>query len=69
MNNLRKINKIITAKPVMEGAGVHLKRVFGYHEMPELDPFLLLDHFGSDKPEDYMAGFPWHPHRDRKSVV
>ena len=69
MNNLRKINKIITAKPVMEGAGVHLKRVFGYHEMPELDPFLLLDHFGSDKPEDYMAGFPWHPHRGIETVT
>ncbi len=69
MNNIRKINKIITAKPVMEGAGVHLKRVFGFYEVPELDPFLLLDHFGSDNPDDYIAGFPWHPHRGIETVT
>jgi hypothetical protein len=44
----------------MEGAGVHLRRAFGFHEVPLLDPFLLLDDFGSDNPDDYLAGFPWH---------
>lgn len=47
----------------MEGAGVRLRRAFGFHEVPLLDPFLLLDDFGSDNPDDYLAGFPWHPHR------
>lgn len=57
------------SKPTMEGAGVKLKRAFGYHEVPLLDPFLLLDHFGSDNPEDYMSGFPWHPHRGIETVT
>ena len=47
----------------LEGAGVHLKRVFGYHQVPELDPFLLLDDFHSNNPAHYIKGFPWHPHR------
>ncbi|NHK30182.1 MAG: pirin family protein [Asgard group archaeon] len=47
----------------MEGAGVKLKRVFGFNQVPLFDPFLLLDHFGSDNPADYLKGFPWHPHR------
>ncbi|MFX1368589.1 MAG: pirin family protein, partial [Promethearchaeota archaeon] len=51
-----------SSRPTMEGAGVRLNRVFGFHEVPDLDPFLLLDHFGSDNPRDYLAGFPWHPH-------
>ncbi len=53
----------------MEGAGVRLKRVFGFHEAPKFDPFLLLDHFGSDNPDDYMAGFPWHPHRGIETIT
>jgi hypothetical protein len=53
----------------MEGAGVRLKRVFGFHDRPLLDPFLLLDHFGSANPQDYMAGFPWHPHRGIETVT
>ena len=53
----------------MEGAGVSLKRVFGYYETPLFDPFLLLDHFGSENPDDYMAGFPWHPHRGIETVT
>jgi quercetin 2,3-dioxygenase len=53
----------------MEGAGVHLKRVFGFSETPLFDPFLLLDHFGSSNPQDYMAGFPWHPHRGIETVT
>ena len=53
----------------MEGAGVHLKRVFGYHEAEFMDPFLLLDHFGSDNPDDYLKGFPWHPHRGIETIT
>jgi redox-sensitive bicupin YhaK (pirin superfamily) len=65
----RKIDKILQSKPTIEGAGVHLKRAFGYNEAPELDPFLLLDDFRSNKPGDYMAGFPWHPHRGIETVT
>jgi redox-sensitive bicupin YhaK (pirin superfamily) len=53
----------------MEGAGVRLHRVFGNLEVPRLDPFLLLDDFGSDNPDDYIAGFPWHPHRGIETVT
>lgn len=53
----------------MEGAGVRLKRVFGYNEVELMDPFLLLDHFGSDNPDDYLKGFPWHPHRGIETIT
>jgi hypothetical protein len=53
----------------MEGAGVRLKRVFGYRETKLMDPFLLLDHFGSDNPDDYIKGFPWHPHRGIETIT
>jgi redox-sensitive bicupin YhaK (pirin superfamily) len=66
---IRKIDKIRKSRPTMEGAGVHLNRVFGYHEVPLLDPFLLLDDFHSDNPNDYIAGFPWHPHRGIETVT
>lgn len=69
MNNARKISRIVKSKPTIEGAGVHLKRVFGYSEVPLLDPFLLLDDFHSNNPADYMAGFPWHPHRGIETVT
>lgn len=69
MSTIRKIDKILTSKPTLEGAGVKLKRVFGYYEMPLLDPFLLLDNFGSDNVDDYIAGFPWHPHRGIETVT
>ncbi len=65
----RKIETILTSKPTIEGAGVHLKRAFGYNEVPLLDPFLLLDDFRSHNPEDYIAGFPWHPHRGIETVT
>ena len=54
---------------VMEGAGVKLNRVFAHSEVKELDPFLLLDHFKSDNPADYVLGFPWHPHRGIETVT
>jgi len=69
MSKVRKIGKILKSHPTIEGAGVHLKRVFGYHQVPDLDPFLLLDHFGSDNPRDYILGFPWHPHRGIETVT
>jgi len=65
----RKIDKILKSIPTIEGAGVHLKRAFGYSESPQLDPFLLLDDFRSDDPKDYIAGFPWHPHRGIETVT
>ncbi len=66
---IRKIKKVMKAKPVMEGAGVRLKRVFGHAEVPEFDPFLLMDDFHSADPEDYIAGFPMHPHRGIETVT
>ncbi|MBD3256483.1 MAG: pirin family protein [Candidatus Lokiarchaeota archaeon] len=66
---MRKIKMTFQAKPTKEGAGVKLKRVFGYDEVPLLDPFLLLDNFGSNNPDDYLAGFPWHPHRGIETIT
>jgi hypothetical protein len=66
---MRSIKKIITSKPTLEGAGVRLRRIFGSDEIPAFDPFLLLDHFGSDNPDDYIKGFPWHPHRGIETVT
>lgn len=65
----RRIDRIFKSRVTMEGAGVKLKRVFGYNEVPLFDPFLLLDHFGSRDPEDYIKGFPWHPHRGIETVT
>lgn len=64
-----KVRKLLRAHQALEGAGVKLKRVFGYDTRIETDPFLLLDHFGSNYPEDYLAGFPWHPHRGIETVT
>jgi len=64
-----KVKKVLRAHPTLEGAGVKLKRVFGFDTRYETDPFLLLDHFGSDNPKDYLAGFPWHPHRGIETVT
>ncbi len=69
MADVRRIKKVWKAKPTIEGAGVHLKRVFGYHEVPQLDPFLLLDDFRSNDPAEYVRGFPWHPHRGTGSGI
>jgi redox-sensitive bicupin YhaK (pirin superfamily) len=69
MAKTRKIQKVIKSKPTLEGAGVHLKRVFGYSEVPQFDPFLLLDDFRSDNPDHYVKGFPWHPHRGIETIT
>lgn len=65
----RKIAMVLKGRPTVEGAGVHLKRVFGFQQAPELDPFLLLDDFSSEDPEEYLAGFPWHPHRGIETIT
>ncbi len=69
MNPYREVIKVFQARPTIEGAGVMLKRGFGFSEVPLFDPFLLLDHFGSENPDDYLAGFPWHPHRGIETVT
>lgn len=69
MSNIRKIKGVLQSKPTIEGAGVHLRRAFWFNDLPLLDPFLLLDHFGSTDPADYLAGFPWHPHRGIETVT
>lgn len=65
----RTVQALLTGEPVTEGAGVRLHRVFGFYEAPRFDPFLLLDDFRSDAPEDYLKGFPWHPHRGIETIT
>ena len=65
----RPIHRVFRGRPTEEGAGVNLSRIFGYHEVPLFDPFLLFDHFGSDNPADYLPGFPMHPHRGIETVT
>jgi redox-sensitive bicupin YhaK (pirin superfamily) len=67
--SLRPIKRLSKARPTIEGAGVHLRRAFGFGNTTEFDPFLLLDDFRNDVPEDYLAGFPWHPHRGIETVT
>jgi quercetin 2,3-dioxygenase len=67
--SMRPIKKIYKAQPTLEGAGVHLNRAIGFGEPTEFDPFLLLDDFRNDNPEDYLAGFPWHPHRGIETIT
>ncbi len=69
MATMRKIRKVIRSKPTIEGAGVHLRRAFGGSEVPDFDPFLLLDDFRGDNPRDYLKGFPWHPHRGIETIT
>ena len=69
VHSARGIKKILKSVPTIEGAGVHLKRAFGYHQAPQLDPFLLLDDFHSSHPGDYLSGFPWHPHRGIETIT
>lgn len=67
--NTRTVKELFKSKEVMEGAGVRLHRVFSQPEVPKFDPFLLLDDFGSENPDDYLKGFPWHPHRGIETVT
>lgn len=67
--SIRPVKKLIRAKPTLEGAGVHLRRAFGFDNTSDFDPFLLLDDFRNDIPEDYLAGFPWHPHRGIETIT
>jgi redox-sensitive bicupin YhaK (pirin superfamily) len=66
---IRPVDRVITPEPVIEGAGVRLRRSIGTHGLEHLDPFLLLDHFESARPADYEAGFPYHPHRGIETVT
>jgi len=67
--SLRPVKRVIESKPTLEGAGVKLRRAFGFGQTKEFDPFLLLDDFRNDNPEDYLAGFPWHPHRGIETIT
>jgi redox-sensitive bicupin YhaK (pirin superfamily) len=66
---IRHVEAVLESRPTIEGAGVHLRRAFGHREVPRLDPFLLLDDFRSENPAEYVAGFPWHPHRGIETVT
>jgi hypothetical protein len=67
--SLRPVKEIVNTKTTMEGAGVKLERAFGFGKTKEFDPFLLLDDFRNDNPADYLAGFPWHPHRGIETIT
>jgi hypothetical protein len=67
--SIRPIKRIVEATPTIEGAGVKLRRAFGFGETGDYDPFLLFDDFRNERPEDYLAGFPWHPHRGIETIT
>ncbi|MBO6512279.1 MAG: pirin family protein, partial [Roseibium sp.] len=67
--SVRPVTHIGTTQSTLEGAGVRLERAFGFQDPEMLDPFLLLDDFRNDRPEDYQAGFPWHPHRGIETIT
>ncbi|MFO1034293.1 MAG: pirin family protein [Hyphomicrobiales bacterium] len=67
--SVRPVKSISTARPTMEGAGVKLHRVFGFGDTTPFDPFLMMDDFRGDRPADYVAGFPWHPHRGIETIT
>ena len=67
--SIRPVKRIVQSQPTIEGAGVRLYRAFGFGDTAETDPFLLLDDFRNDRPGDYLAGFPWHPHRGIETIT
>ncbi len=67
--SVRPVKRLVRSKPTIEGAGVHLRRAFGFGDTRDFDPFLLLDDFRNDTPENYRAGFPWHPHRGIETIT
>jgi redox-sensitive bicupin YhaK (pirin superfamily) len=67
--SIRPVKRIVQSQPTLEGAGVKLRRAFGFGDTSELDPFLLFDDFRNDRPDDYRAGFPWHPHRGIETIT
>jgi redox-sensitive bicupin YhaK (pirin superfamily) len=67
--SVRPVKRLARSKPTIEGAGVQLRRAFGFGNTSDFDPFLLLDDFRNDRPEDYLAGFPWHPHRGIETIT
>ena len=69
MNKVREIRQVQASRPTVEGAGVHLRRAFGFGQETLFDPFLMLDDFRSDDPSLYQAGFPWHPHRGIETIT
>jgi quercetin 2,3-dioxygenase len=69
MKSARMVNEVRPGVPTLEGAGVRLRRAFGFEKVPGLDPFLMLDDFSSRAAEDYIAGFPWHPHRGIETIT
>ncbi len=67
--SIRPVREIIEAQPAIEGAGVRLRRAFGFGKTSDFDPFLLFDDFRNENPDDYRAGFPWHPHRGIETIT
>jgi redox-sensitive bicupin YhaK (pirin superfamily) len=67
--SIRPVRQIIESQPAIEGAGVKLRRAFGFGKTNEFDPFLLFDDFRNERPADYLAGFPWHPHRGIETIT
>src|SRR6187549_1161582 len=67
--SVRPVRKLIRSQATMEGAGVKLQRAFGFGDTTDFDPFLLFDDFRNDNPNDYLAGFPWHPHRGIETIT
>src|SRR5438874_11013561 len=67
--SIRPIKRVVQSQPTLEGAGVKLRRAFGFGNTDDFDPFLLFDDFRNENPEDYLAGFPWHPHRGIETIT